>query len=199
MVIDFILAFKQLLVQQDEEAFNKFYMETVDIFFRYLRSNYFIDDDDMQDIIADFYIKCWNGFPTFDLNQNFSGWVWSVFKNTLKDFWKKKWETAFSEIDLDGEITFEDSLEDEEDFTQILDNEYTFEQIQQAIWKHWRWNSDKIQKNNFNLCNFYNECSYVLHPWIESQIVRLGWLPVRFLRNIEKRRTCWDYERNLWM
>ena len=90
MVIDFILAFKQLLVQQDEEAFNKFYLETVDIFFRYLKANYFIDDEDMQDIIADFYIKCRNGFPSFDINQNFSGWVWSVFKNTLKDFWKKK-------------------------------------------------------------------------------------------------------------
>ena len=35
---------------------------------------------------------------------------------------------------MDGEITFEDSLEDEEDFTQILDNEYTYEQIQQAMY-----------------------------------------------------------------
>jgi DNA-directed RNA polymerase specialized sigma24 family protein len=90
MVIDFILAFKELLIQQDEEAFNKFYLETVDIFFRYLKANYFMDEDDMQDVIADFYIKCWNGFPSFDISQNFSGWVWSIFKNTLKDFWKKK-------------------------------------------------------------------------------------------------------------
>ena len=36
---------------------------------------------------------------------------------------------------MDGEITFEDSLEDEEDFTQILDNEYTYEQIQQAMYE----------------------------------------------------------------
>ena len=36
---------------------------------------------------------------------------------------------------MDGEITFEDSLEDDEDFTQILDNEYTFEQIQQAMYE----------------------------------------------------------------
>ena len=169
MVIDFILAFKQLLVKQDEEAFNKFYMETVDIFFRYLRSNYFIDEDDMQDIIADFYIKCWNGFPTFDLDLNFSGWVWSVFKNTLKDFWKKKWETAFSEIDLDGEITFEDSLEDEEDFTQILDNEYTYEQIQQAMY-----DLDEISKEIISLKYIedksYGEISRIL--WISQDLVR---------------------------
>ena len=169
MVIDFILAFKQLLIQQDEEAFNKFYMETVDIFFRYLRSNYFIDEDDMQDIIADFYIKCWNGFPTFDLNQNFSGWVRSVFKNTLKDFWKKRWETAFSEIDLDGEITFEDSLEDEEDFTQILDNEYTFEQIQKAMN-----DLDEVSKEIISLKYIedksYGEISGIL--WISQDLVR---------------------------
>ena len=36
---------------------------------------------------------------------------------------------------MDGEITFEDSLEDESDFTQILDNEYTYEQIQQAMYE----------------------------------------------------------------
>lgn len=169
MVIDFILAFKQLLVQQDEEAFNKFYLETVDIFFRYLRANYFIDDEDMQDIIADFYIKCWNWFPSFDINQNFSGWVWSVFKNTLKDFWKKKWETAFSEIDSEGELPFEDSLEDGTDFTEILNNEYTFDQIQQAMFE-----LDEISKEIISL-KFIEEKSYweisgIL--WISQDLVR---------------------------
>jgi DNA-directed RNA polymerase specialized sigma24 family protein len=36
---------------------------------------------------------------------------------------------------LDDDVTFEDSLEDEEDFTQILDNEYTYEKIQQAMYE----------------------------------------------------------------
>ena len=169
MVIDFILAFKELLIHQDEEAFNKFYLETVDIFFRYLRSNYFIDEDDMQDIIADFYIKCWNWFPSFDINQNFSGWVWSIFKNTLKDFWKKKWETAFSEIDPENEVPFEDSLEDEEDFTEVLDNEYTFEQIRRAILE-----LDEASKEIISLKfieeKSYWEISWIL--WISQDLVR---------------------------
>ena len=169
MVIDFILAFKELLVQQDEEAFNKFYLETVDIFFRYLKANYFIDDDDMQDIIADFYIKCRNWFPSFDIKQNFSGWVWSIFKNTIKDFWKKKWETAFSEIDPENDISFEDSLEDEEDFTEILDNEYTLEQIRSAILE-----LDEMSKEVISL-KFVEEKSYweiagIL--WISQDLVR---------------------------
>jgi len=169
MVIDFILAFKELLVQQDEEAFNKFYLETVDIFFRYLKANYFIEEDDMQDIIADFYIKCWNGFPNFDVSQNFSGWVWSIFKNTLKDFWKKKWETAFSEIDPENDISFEDSLEDEEDFTQILDNEYTLDQIRLAILE-----LDEMSKEVISLKfveeKSYGEISQIL--WISQDLVR---------------------------
>ena len=169
MVIDFILAFKELLVQQDEEAFNKFYLETVDIFFRYLKANYFIDDDDMQDIIADFYIKCRNWFPSFDISQNFSGWVWSIFKNTLKDFWKKKWETAFSEIDPENDISFEDSLEDEEDFTEILDNEYTLEQIRSAILE-----LDEMSKEVISLKfveeKSYSEISNIL--WISQDLVR---------------------------
>ena len=144
-------------------------METVDIFFRYLKSNYFMDEDDMQDIIADFYSKCWNGFPTFDINQNFSGWVRSVFKNTLKDFWKKKWETAFSEIDLDDDVTFEDSLEDEEDFTQILDNEYTYEKIQQAMYE-----LDEMSKEIISLKYIedksYGEIAGIL--WISQDLVR---------------------------
>ena len=169
MVIDFILAFKQLLVQQDEEAFNKFYLDTVDIFFRYLKANYFMDDDDMQDIIADFYIKCRNWFPSFDIDQNFSGWVWSIFKNTLKDFWKKKWESAFSEIDPENEVPFEDSLEDEEDYTEILNNEYTFVQIQQAMY-----DLDEINKEIISLKfiedKSYEEIAQIL--WISQDLVR---------------------------
>ncbi len=169
MVIDFILAFKELLIQQDEEAFNKFYLETVDIFFRYLKSNYFIDDQDSQDIIADFYVKCWNGFPTFDINQNFSGWVRSIFKNTLKDFWKKRNDTAFSEIDPDNEIPFEDTIEDDSDFSEILNSEYTFEQIKQALFE-----LDEISKDVISLRfiedKSYEEIAKIL--WISQDSVR---------------------------
>ena len=47
---------------------------------------------------------------------------------------------------MDGEVTFEDSLEDEEDFTQILDNEYTYENIQQAMYE-----LDEISKEIISL------------------------------------------------
>ena len=136
MVIDFELQFKQLLIQQDELTFNEFYLQTVDIFFRYLKSNYFLTPEDSEDIIAEFYIKCRNGLPKYDITQNFSGYVWSIFKNNLKDFFKKKGDLAFSNITTEGEVSqFEEQIESPEDFTEILETEFTFEQIQQTMYQ----------------------------------------------------------------
>jgi RNA polymerase sigma factor (sigma-70 family) len=136
MVIDFELQFKQLLIQQDELTFNEFYLQTVDIFSRYLKSNYFISPEDSDDILADFYVKCRNGLPKYDLSQNFSGYIRQIFKNNLKDFWKRKEDTPFSEIGNREErekADFEDQLVSPEDFTDFLETEFTFEQIQQAM------------------------------------------------------------------
>jgi RNA polymerase sigma factor (sigma-70 family) len=136
MVIDFELQFKQLLIAQDEATFNDFYLQTVDIFFRYLKSNYSISSEDSKDIIADFYVKCRNGLPKFAIHQNFSGYIRQIFKNNLKDFWRKKEDTPFSEIgrEKEGEkADFEDQLESPENFADFLEAEFTFEQIQHAM------------------------------------------------------------------
>ena len=136
MVIDFALQFKQLLIQQDEITFNEFYLQTVDIFSRYLKSNYFLSPEDSEDVLADFYVKCRNGLPKYDLSQNFSGYIWSIFKNNLKDFWKKKEDTPFSKIGAgqeEGQSNFEEQLETPDDFRDFLEREFTFEQIQQAM------------------------------------------------------------------
>jgi len=133
MVIDFELQFKALLIQQDEQTFNEFYLQTVDIFFRYLKSNYFISDEDHQDIIADFYIKCRKGLPKYDINQNFSWYIRSIFKNNLKDFFKKKGENPFSNLNIKEDYQFEDELEDPQDMTELLEQSFNFEQIQEAM------------------------------------------------------------------
>ncbi|MDR3169222.1 MAG: sigma-70 family RNA polymerase sigma factor [Candidatus Peribacteria bacterium] len=134
MVIDFAFQFKQLLIAQDEPTFSDFYQETVDIFYRYLKANYTLSPQECDDIIADFYVKCRNALPKYDVQQNFSGYLWSIFKNNLKDFWKKREDLVFSAIgDGEGEDSFADQLADPEDFTEILQTEFSFEQIQAAM------------------------------------------------------------------
>jgi RNA polymerase sigma-70 factor (ECF subfamily) len=136
MVIDFELQFKQLLIAQDELAFNDFYLQTVDIFSRYLKSNYAISPEESEDILADFYVKCRNGFPKYDIDQNFSGYIWQIFKNNLKDYRKKKSDLSFSSLGNESEARdFEDQLEHPDDFREFLEAEFTFEQIQQAMTK----------------------------------------------------------------
>lgn len=136
MVIDFELQFKQFLIQQDEATFSDFYQETVDIFYRYLRSNYAMPQQESDDVVSDFYVKCRNAFPKFDIEQNFSGYIRSIFKNNLKDFWKKRETLSFPARPTDGEDreeSFADQLVDPEDITEILETEFNFEQIQETM------------------------------------------------------------------
>ena len=137
MVIDFDLVFKKSLLSQDESAFSTFYTETVDIFYRYLKSNYHFTISDNDDIIANFYVKCWNAFPTLDLNKNFSWFVWRVFKNTIIDFMKKRTDLAFSEMNVDGNDApiFEDTLMADEQVGKILDLQFENDKIQSAVQK----------------------------------------------------------------
>ena len=168
MVIDFELQFKQLLIQQDELAFHEFYLQTVDIFYRYLKANYTISAEDSEDIIADFYVKCRNGIVKYDISQNFSGYIWSIFKNNLKDFFKKRGEVAFSSINAeDSNESFEDNLPNPEDFREFLETSFTFEQIQQSMIKLDDLNQEIIFLK-FIEEKSYSEIAKILHISQES-------------------------------
>lgn len=127
----------ELLKQQDHGAFNTFYLQTVDYFFRYIQAHYFISEENTHDIIADFYVKRWDAVTKYDAKYPFSSYVWTVFKNTIKDYLKKNTDIPFTDMDGSNpeESNFEDSLVDEIDLTQLLETDYTFEKIQYALKK----------------------------------------------------------------
>ena len=90
-------------------------MQTVDIFFRYLKSNFFLSQEDAEDIIADFYVKFWTAVTKYDIDQSFSAYTWAILKNTVKDYFKKHKDLPFTELDTDDEDSekIEDTLVDE--------------------------------------------------------------------------------------
>lgn len=135
VVIDFEKAFLLLLIQQDAGAFNTFYLKTVDIFFRYLQNNFFLSQQECEDIIADFYVKFWNAVGKYDIEQSFSAYTWTIFKNTVKDSFKKAKDMPFSLLDVEGGESerFEETLVDESDFSDFLQQDFQFEQIQKAM------------------------------------------------------------------
>jgi RNA polymerase sigma factor (sigma-70 family) len=91
------------LKQQDQNAFNQFYLQTVDMFFRYINANYFIAKQDAEDVISDFYVKFWEAVKSYKEDQSFTAYFRTIFKNTLKDFFKKNSDTPFTELQTDDE------------------------------------------------------------------------------------------------
>lgn len=134
-VIKFEQAFLLLLIQQDAGAYNTFYLQTVDVFFRYLQSNFFLSPEDSEDIIADFYVKFRNAVTKYDINQSFSAYVRTIFRNTLKDYFKKRKELSFSQLDGDDEEgeRFEDTLIEESEVAELLQQDFELAQIKAAV------------------------------------------------------------------
>ena len=124
------------LKQQDQNAFNQFYLQTVDMFFRYINANYFISKQDAEDIISDFYVKFWEGVKSYKEDQSFTAYFRTIFKNTIKDFFKKNSDMPFTELKTNDEgEAFEDTLMDDSDITKLLENDFKFEQIESAMKK----------------------------------------------------------------
>ena len=71
-MISFDEPFIQKLKHQDHNAFNTFYLQTVDVFFRYIEANYFLAREDAEDIISEFYVKFWDSIKKYDDKLSFS-------------------------------------------------------------------------------------------------------------------------------
>lgn len=132
--MNFEKGFIEKLVKQDQQAFNEFYLKTVDVFFRYLNSYYFLDQEEAEDIISDFYVKWRETVKKYDWKQSFSAFVWTVFKNMVKDNVKKHKEIAFSSFDKDDDWSnFEDNIPDDFDIFELLESDFEFQHIQDAM------------------------------------------------------------------
>ncbi len=124
------------LKAQDPNAFNEFYLQTVDMFFRYINANYFLSKEDAEDVISDFYVKFREAIKHFDDTLSFTGYFWTIFKNTLKDFFKKNTDMAFTDLKQSEEDEdFGDTLVDEFDISLLMENDFSFERIQGVMKK----------------------------------------------------------------
>lgn len=121
------------LAEKDTEAFNKFYLDSIDIFYRYLKWNYFFQESDIQDLLSILYFRIWNWLDGFKENVNFKSWVWTILKNLIIDQMKKNKEIQFSSIWWDESENYIESLESNDNLLDILDKDYRYEQIINAM------------------------------------------------------------------
>lgn len=124
------------LKNQDHTAFNEFYLKTIDVFSRYINANYFISHQDAEDIISEFYMKRWASIKHYDKDAgSFTGYFRTIFKNTIKDHFKKNSDVPFTDLESNDEDagSFEENLIDESDIMTLLEQDFKFEQIQKAM------------------------------------------------------------------
>ncbi len=136
--MDFSKEFIEKLVKKDQLAFNEFYLKTIDIFSRYLNSNYFLENHEIEDILWDFYVKWWDVCDKYKFEQSFSAYVWTIFKNLLKDFFKKHKDIPFTNMSAgndDEKESFEDTLQDDIDIIDFLEKDFQYKQIEEWMKK----------------------------------------------------------------
>lgn len=130
----FDTAFVKKVKDHDHDAFNEFYLQTVDMFFRYIQTNYFLSKEDTEDLVADFYMKRRDIVPKYNEEQSFMAYVWTVFKNLVKDHFKKSHEIPFSSMGIsDDDEDFWDSIADTTDLERILEHDFAYDTILEAM------------------------------------------------------------------
>lgn len=134
-MLNFDTKFILKLKKQEHTAFDEFYVKTVDIFFRYIKTHYNVADQDCYDVISTYYIKQREALTNIDPDQSFQAYVRTIFKNTIKDHFKKMTDMPFTVLDTEDDQKFDEKLEYQEDITELLDLDFKFEQIQSAIKK----------------------------------------------------------------
>ena len=122
---------QKLLIAQDDHVFGVFYTQSVDVFYRYLKWRYFFQhQSDIEDLISDIYIKIRKGLWKFDPKYRLESYIWSILKNHLKDYFKKKKLEYKEQDEFDSRI---DASSGEDMYIEMAEKSYKSELIQDAM------------------------------------------------------------------
>jgi len=164
-------------------AFTIFYNEIVDHFFSYLKSNFYLSNFEINDIISATFVKIWNKLDTFDNGKwEFVSWCWTILRNTTKDYFKKKKDFGFSDFeyltDTDEKISLEEKLYDEQNLLEEINIDFQLSTIKNAIWELTYFERE-ILYLRFTEQKSLNEISQI--TWLSNSNVR-----VKLHRSIKK-------------
>jgi RNA polymerase sigma factor (sigma-70 family) len=92
------------------------------------------NEDDVQDLTQETFIKAYNALDTFQFGYAFSSWIYRIASNTCIDFLRKK---RFPTISLSQPISGddEDMVFEIEDNTYVPDIEYINKERRKAIFE----------------------------------------------------------------
>lgn len=130
--------FLTILKKQDASAFWEIYDTYVDVFYRYIKSHYKIDENDAQDILSDIFVKIWQTLPRIDLDWSLSWFLRTIAKNHIIDHFKRHkeipfWSLSARNTDTEKEERWELTLQDPADVLESCNISFTHEKIQEAL------------------------------------------------------------------
>lgn len=132
--------FLTTLQKQDAASFWEIYDTYVDIFYRYIKAHYKLEENDIQDILSDIFVKIRQALPRIEINGSLSWFLRTIAKNHIIDHLKRHKEISFwtlSSIYIDSEKSerWEDAIQDPIDILESCNISFTHEKIQLALEK----------------------------------------------------------------
>lgn len=98
----------------DDMAFKELMNRHLKHIFNFARQ-YSRNNEDAEDIAQDAFFKAWKYIKRFRKGAKFRPWLFAIARNTALDHVKKKKAVSFSSMDdTDNEMTFADTLSDNE-------------------------------------------------------------------------------------
>jgi len=88
----------QRIQARDKKAFTQLYEQTVDQLYRFVAGRYSLRKEEINDIIGDFYLKLRRVIDKYDDTYKFESFFRTVFRNMLKDYFKKSSEQHDSRL-----------------------------------------------------------------------------------------------------
>lgn len=96
----------------DKDAFGVLYNNTYNQAF-YTVKSMIKDDDAVNDILQDSYVKAFLHMDSFKGDDKFLPWIKQIAANTARDWLKKKKPMLFTDLNDDDDMVFEEQIEDE--------------------------------------------------------------------------------------
>ncbi len=75
--------------------------------------------EEASDLTQEVFLKAWKNLKKFNLERNFKTWIFTIARNTVFDWLRKKKSVLFSDLDTD-ETTFSETLSDTEPLADEL-------------------------------------------------------------------------------